>query len=413
MKKILFFLALHSLIKPTFFLNRFWTPELTNQSILSYRHIIENITIQPFVMTADKGNKTCGMQTPHLYEIDGLVSIANLYQSYLLNNPDNNQALSIPSEWIASKYTIPIRLNGAINATGFGWNFSYQLAPGCLIGWSSGYSQMTGAINIQPQEESNKYKLKEGMLVQINTLYNHITNEMNINKNYTQFNNFADQDIYIRFDMYRPFCLNMRQIKWTMQLGGILPTAHTTDPFNPADIPGGTNGFKGLYAGTYLDLLLKEDINLGLEGKLIFLAADTKLLRTRRWFESSRYGSFIGQVDIEPGWLYEFSPSLSIEGLRRGLGCKVAYSTWGQTMSKYGFKEEQGIIQQIQMNIESMSSWNQEHCTITFFYDFAREKTEQISDPFLAFSAQIPVDFFFAHSSARSLALSFSFQLLY
>jgi hypothetical protein len=411
MKKILLYMLLHNTLLPTFFLNRYWTPELTNQAILGYRRVLENITIQPFMMTADKANKSNNMLTPNVYEIDGLVSIANLHHSYLLNNP--NQENIIPSEWISSGYAIPIRLGGEISSTGFGWNMSYQIVPGCIIGWSSGYSQMTGAINLQPQEEQGKYKLKEGMLLQINSIYNNLTKLMGITKNYTQFNNFADQDIYIRFELSKDFFLAMRQIKWTFQLGAILPTAHTSDIFNPADIPGGTNGFFGMYGGTYLDLLLKEDINFGLEGKLVFLSPDTKEIRTKRWFESLRYGSFTGKVDIEPGFIYNFSPYLSIEGLRKGLGCKVSYSTWGQTKTKYGFIQESQIIQQIQMNIENMSAWNQEHCAIVIFYDFCREKTHFTYQPFLAFAAQIPVDFFFAEQSARSLAISFSFQLLF
>jgi hypothetical protein len=411
MKKILLFILFPFLIHPTFFLNRYWVPELTNQVILSYRRILKNFTIQPFMMSANQANKSCNIQNPKVYEIDGLLSIANLNQAYLLNNKNNKSF--IPSEWIASKYTIPIRLGGDISATGFAWNLSYEITPGCIIGWSSAYSQMTGAINLQPQEEPNKYKLKEGMLIQINTIYNQLTKALNITKNYTQFNNFADQDIFLRFELCKDFFCYMRQVKWTFQFGGIIPTAHVADVLNPADIPGGTNGFSGLYAGAYLDLLLKEDVNFGIEGKLVFLTSDTKPIRTRKWFESLRYGSFTGSVDIEPGYIYEFSPYLSIEGLRKGLGCKVSYSTWGQTASKYGFKEEHGIIQQIQMNIEGMSSWNQEHCDIVIFYDFARESVNPSCQPFLAFAAQIPVDFFFANASAKSLSISFSFQLLY
>jgi hypothetical protein len=236
---------------------------------------------------------------------------------------------------------------------------------------------------------------------------------MGITKNYTQFNNFADQDFYIKFEICRNFLLQMRQIKWTFKLGTIIPTAHTTDIFNPADIPGGTNGFFGLYSDAHLDFLLKEDINFGIAGKLVFLASDTKPIRTRRWFESTRYGSFTGNVDTEPGIIYGFSPYLSIEGLRKGLGCKISYSTYGQKESKYGFSNQSNIIQQIQMNIEKMSAWNQEHCGIIIFYDFSREKTYFDYEPFLAFEAQIPVDFFFAENSARTLAISFSFQLLY
>ena len=173
MKKILLYLLLHSALQSTFFLNRYWTPELTNQAILGYRRILKNITIQPFMISADQASKSNNAQNPNVYEIDGMLSISNLNHSYLLNNPENLNI--IPSEWIASQYSIPIRLGGGISATGLAWNIAYELIPGCILGWSSAYSQMTGAINLQPQEEANKYTLKEGMLLQINTIYNNET----------------------------------------------------------------------------------------------------------------------------------------------------------------------------------------------------------------------------------------------
>jgi hypothetical protein len=411
MKKILFALFYPFLSLPTFFLNRYWMPEINNYQILPYKRTQTQITIQPFVMSADQANPALNKSDPSIYELDGLCSLANLNQTYLLQNKNNTTLL--PSEWTAYNYYVPIRLNGKINATGIGWNIGYEVTEGCSIGWSSGFSRMTGAINLQPQEESGKYKLKEGMILQINEIYNIITKNLGLINNYSQFNNFSDQNFYIKFEFCRDYSLAMRKIKFSGQLGGIVPTAHTTSPSNPADIPGGTNGFGGLYGALNIDLLLKEDVNINLEGKLVYLNSASKTVRTRKWFESNRFGGYIGDADILPGVLYNFSPTITVEGLRKGLGCKINYSTWGQTESRYAFHNPNDLIQQVQMNIEAMTKWNQEHCNITLFYDFSREQINPTTEKYMAFSADIPVNFIFANNSAKSLAISFIFQVLY
>lgn len=411
MKKIFILFLFPTIIEATFFLNRYWVPELVNQAILSYKRTNTQITIQPFIMTASQANTSNNITNPNIYEIDGIVTLANLNYTYLLQHP-NEQSL-IPSEWIAYNYIVPLRLNGKISSTGIAWNIEYQVTNGCSIGWASGYSKIIGAMNIQPQEEASKYKLKEGLIIQINEIYNTLTKKLNLFDNYTSFNNFADQDFYIRFELSKDYALHMRKIKLCTQLGGIVAAAHTTSIKNPADIPGGTNGFNGIYGAAYIDLLLKEDVNFAIEGKLIYLTPGTKEIRTKQWFESNRFGGYVGNVDIAPGFIYNFSPTLSIEGIRRGLGFKVNYSTWGQAESRYGFTNPNNVVQQIQMNIESETKWNQEHCNVTVFYDFDREAIDPITEKYLAFSADIPVDFFFAHNSAKSLGISLLFQILY
>lgn len=411
MKKNILYLSMifFNISLPIYFLNRYFIPELTN-SILNYKDYSTNITIQPFVITANKANKSNNNQNLNFYEIEGNLSIKNLDLAYQIATQKRN---TLPSEWILYDYNIPLRLEGGINSTGIGWNINYEIAPNCIIGWSSAFCQVTGAINIQPQEESQKYKLKEGMLFQITDKYNALTKSMGLIKNYTQYTNFADQDIYIKFHVGKDFAWQIRKLKLSLQLGGIIPTAHKSDIFNVADVPGGTNGFWAMYGGANLDFLLKEDVNFGLLGKLIFEFPNTKIIRTSSWLESERFGSYVGSVDIAPGFLYNFSPYLSLEGLRKGLGIKVAYSLWGKKQDQFGFDTNANIIEQAKISMERLSGWAQEHCDITFFYDFMREYTNYSFQPFLAFSAQIPVDFFFSYNSAQALGLSFIFEVLY
>jgi hypothetical protein len=406
-KRIILFIFINQLYG-TFFLNKYWVPELVNNETNPRISDSINFSLQPFLMHTNEANPIRNVNNQYIYELDGFLTLSNLEYNNIINN---KSSIMIPSEWIANNYNIPLRLNGNIYSKGVAWNLSYNLAPWCMIGWSSGIGPMTGVINVTPEEEGNKYKLKESMLLQILNTYDNLSKNLGFNKNYTNFINFADQDFYILFCINREYFCYMRKIKFTGQFGGIVPTAHETDIDNPADIPGGINGFSAMYIAGYLDLLLKEDVSLNLIGKIVHLFPAERQTKLRLWTESLRFGGITATASINPGIIYNFSPTLRIDGLRRGLGLQLCYSTWGQRQSEYAFPGILNLPEYVTENMESISSWNQEHCNVTFFYDFTREASiDPCYKTMLSFSADIPVNFFFANNSGRSLGISVIFS---
>lgn len=408
MHKIFILLISINTIYGTFFLNKYWVPELVNDQRNLRVTDSTSIKIQPFIMHTNEANPTKNIQNQYVYELDGFLSLANLEYNNILNN---NMSITIPSEWIANDYHIPLRLNGNLYAKGIAWNITHAFLPWLTIGWSSGIGPMTGAMNIQPSEEPEKYRLKESILIQSIDLYKTLSMNLGFVKNHTNFINFADQDIYIAFCFDRDYFCYMRKIKFTGKLGGIVPTSHTVDINNPADIPGGLNGFSAIYSGLYIDLILKEDVFFNFTSKFIYLFPQEKTIRLRNWTESLRFGGKLAPTSITPGIIYNFSPVLRIDGLRHGLGIEVNYSVWGQNTTAYSFHGNLDIPEYIKINMESVSTWNQEHCNITLFYDFTREAS---IDPYckkiLSFSADIPVHFFFSNNSGRSLGISLLFE---
>jgi hypothetical protein len=395
----------------TFFLNRYWVPEIRDTPI-HYKKRGTMISLSPITMKTTDANGTTALDKPHPYELDGFVTIENLYHSYAQFN-QNQKALPLPSEWLANKISMPMRLQSHIEATGLTWAFQYELSPECSIGWNGGYTKMVGIMDPRPQENPAKYTLKESLLFEIHNVYKTITHAMGMTNNCTEFNNFADNSIYIDLHKGNDYTLYLRRLEYALRFGYVIPSSHTTqEKTNPADIPGGLDGFSALYISPELNLILKEDVCLDLVGKLFYLFPMEKFVRKKKWFESNRFGGFFGQVDVQPGFIYQFSPTLSIEGLRNGLGLELAYETYGQTKTIYGFSDND-IIQQAQMNIEELSRWNQEHCIISLFYDFQREIELPCYQTLLSFSAYIPVSFFFAYQSGRSLGLALTLEMNY
>lgn len=366
----------------------------------------------PFVMSTKEANPSCGVQNLNIYEIDGGISLARLAQSCQLYTHGNG--IMLPSEWVAYNYNVPIRLHGGAQNSGLGWNAQYMLTPRFSIGWSSALCLVVSAMNISPQEETQKYKLKEGMLFEIMDFYKSMTTLMKLDQSCARYVTFADQDLYVKFDFDNDFFWQFRKLTFTVQGGVVIPTAKKQDLYNPSDISVGNGGFSTLYAAAFLDLLLKEDINFGVTGKLMYQFPKEQVMRFARWQESQRYGSFVGDVLVTPGYLYQASPYLSIEGLRHGLGAKVAYSIWGKSSDKFGFgSHELEIIDQAKMFAETFSSWVQEHCDVTIFYDFMREENYHRFEPFLGLSFQIPVNFIAAKNSGKSYSVSLIAQVLF
>jgi hypothetical protein len=406
----------------TVFLNKYLVPEIGKPPLSYHEDHISNLSLYPFIMTTAEGTQKDLSKRPALYEIDGPLSIEALQVNSMASSENRtNNSLALPTEWIASHYAIPLTLKGNLEATGLGWNFFYTMTPYLTAGWSSGLAKVVGVLNYSPKENPQKYQLKESMMLEINRIFNTLTTNMGLQKNYSQYLSFCDQDFYITLNFSRDYLFYMKKIQSKLRVGCIAPTAQEINPNNPASIPLGSNGFPSLYSGLSIDLLLKEDIALSFEGKAFYLFPQTKTIRQsmfvesngyQRFLTSSRYGSFTGRVGIEPGYIYQLAPTLTVEGLRRGLGCKVGYSTWGQTPSNYNFPPAE-VNDQIVSDVEAASSWNQEHCLVSLFYDFGRENNINRRDILLSFSSEIPVEFFFAHNSARSLSLSFLFEYKY
>ncbi len=386
-------------------------PELTD-CILRYKNVDNSISLIPFVIGAKDANPSCGVQNLYVYEIDGGISLARLAQSCAFYTGDNT--LRLPSEWVAYNYQVPIRLNGSIQNNGLGWNTQYMVTPQCSVGWSSALCLVVGAMNIVPQEESQKYKLKEGMLFEIIDYYKAMTSAMKLDQSCTRYVTFADQDFYIKWDFDHDFFWQFRKLKFTLQGGVVVPTAKKLDLYNPGDISIGNGGFTDLYIGGFLDLLLKEDMNLGVTGKVMYQFPKEQTMRLARLQESQRYGSYVGDVLVVPGYIYQASPYLSMEGLRDGLGAKIGYSIWGKGSDQLRLRSQHGqIIEQAKMFAEDFSSWVQEHCEFTLFYDFMRDESIHKIDPFLALSFQIPVDFIGSKNSAKSYSVSLIAQVLF
>lgn len=414
------------------FLNRYFVPELCQTPFLTYRRLYQSIGIQPFIITSNEANFKnisdirCNYYNPMIgyydvmpnsklgvYEISGLLKLRNLNDS--INISDQGCQNCFPSEWVAAGLQIPVRLFGNIEGSGIAWSFTYELTKNLLIGWNTGFCFASGILNLQPTEESKSYILREGFLYDILNSYRNETNKINTGGTYTSFTTFADQDLYLRLEYATDFCARMRRIKVAGTIGTIIPTTPEYNIYNPSSFAIGMDGHLGLYGMGQIDLLLKEDVTFGILGRAIIQNSKNKYLRIPLTEEPIMYGT-IAYCNVNPGNTYMFSPYISVEGIRRGLGFKLAYTTWNHMQDSICLLSS-NISRDLLINgldfSKRISSWAQEYCTVAFFYDFMREEEEHDMEPFIGFAADIPINLFFSNQSAKSYGLSFILETLY
>jgi hypothetical protein len=404
-----------------FFLNRFLIPEFISQPYVSYRRSYQSISLQPFVMTSNiihmKNFYGINESFRGIYEIDGNYHATVIDQS--LMNAGVTDHHTMPSEWLYNRLFIPIKLNGNIQTSGLAWHISTEVYDNIFLGWSSAVCSAFGVIDFNIKPEDEKVVLSQGYISDVLDTYRNLNKQLRNASNYMQDYTFADQDMYMRYEWHTDFAMFMQRIKGAIQLGCIIPSALEKNIFNPASYMVGTDGHWGLYGSGILDLVLKEDIILGFNLKVIGQFSKTKMVRIPLLNESSRYGSVVCWMNVNPGITTLFSPYLTVEGLRDGLGGKLSYQVVYHQDDAHSVQKNYNILDKKPLptididRLNRLSGWAQEHVAVSVFYDFMRVHEEHDAEPFLGFTAYIPVDWFFSKASAKTYGLSASVEILY
>ncbi len=408
------FLSFAHHISCVWFENRYLVPDLCITPLVTYRRPSSYITIQPFIISSDLAYSNCFERSSDerigVYELGGQFSLTNL-NSALLQSGVISSSL-IKTEWLAAGLKLPAFLGGRIDAAGFAWNIGYAVTENLIVGWAAAGYKIKGMLQLQPILERNDFPLTESYMYEYLQAYKSLTTALNVTTACYSQDTFSDNDVYLRYEYYKDYCLRMRTIKGMFQIGTMIPTAQPEQLSVLSSIPAGSDKHWGLYASTELDLILKEDVTLSFFTRLQYNLRHIFTKRVPILQEPLAYGAEKACVSITPGLTGYFSPALTLEGIREGLGCKLAYS-----VVAHGKDDWQIISPQIPVfntdPIISRSSWAQEHFLVAVFYDFMRDKCERSFEPFIGFTAQIPVDWLASKNAARSYALSCVVEVLY
>jgi hypothetical protein len=234
----------------------------------------------------------------------------------------------------------------------------------------------------------------------------------------------GDIDFYIRLGNYWEYTCKFRSIQAGGRVGLLIPTAKPRNVKFPSSIPFGGDRHWGVYGALDAMFELKEDIKVGIytraSQRFSHIECTRIPLGCGEHCEAENMAPMIGNVDVEPGATFVFSPFATFECLRDGLGARIAYTLtkhWHDTWNLWGVpngfdREELGN----RLDLEKMSkrtSWGSDYFSINVFYDFGKAKPDWTVYPILTFCWDIPASVLIANSVAKTDRVSLGVEVAF
>ncbi|MCK5632518.1 hypothetical protein KAH94_02125 [bacterium] len=224
----------------------------------------------------------------------------------------------------------------------------------------------------------------------------------------------GDFDFYVRVGKMWDYELKCRAIDVGLSLGALMPAGLSSDIDNAAAVPFGGNGHWGAYLRADAEFELREDQKFGfsLFGSKRF--KKNTCMRLPVAGEHPFFGALVAPVQINPGYTFVFSPYVSIENLRKGLGARIGLHLTKHTQDSYcdlRTSKEQDALSVKKDNLLCFSEWCSDYATVDIFYDFGKVDVEKNYKPTIMFSWDIPFMTFVAKNNIITHRVSFGLQV--
>jgi hypothetical protein len=205
---------------------------------------------------------------------------------------------------------------------------------------------------------------------------------------------WGDYELYLRLWGAWDYALKFRRIETGMRLGYLSSSGVTMNNDNPASVPFGGNGHRGIFIAGDAEFEVKEDLKAG-----ILLQLNTRFSRTHNQRMPINkdvpfpFGGVVGKALITPGATFIAQPYILGENLRKGLGARLLYSfILHQSDNWVDKREDQKVRTDLEKTIEK-SGWCSNYITLNVFYDFGKTKAIRGFEPIVTCSFDLPVAF--------------------
>jgi hypothetical protein len=223
---------------------------------------------------------------------------------------------------------------------------------------------------------------------------------------------FGDIDLYMKFHWGWDYLFKCRRIDSAFKLGLLIPSAQERNIDNPASVPFGGNRHWGVYGSLESEWELRENLTLGLMGRVSkrFKRSDT--MRLPLLTEPPEYGALKAPVSVDPGWTFVFNPYVRLEEIREGLGFEVLYYLVAHLEDRVVDNRTPAQKKALPSNVcslEGCSSWGAEYVSIGAFYDFG--EVGNCIRPKLSAYWDIPVGWLVSKRAAKTNSVSLMVEL--
>lgn len=365
-----------------------------------------------FAITASKALDNSEKQIG-IGELGGTLDLAKLAQAMVLAGYPN------PLRTDLFNQPITVRVDGTIQTQGieFSCYKSFADTVGFGIDWFIMRSNSTQEF--RPQEGQSFY-VPGVDNAYIDDVRRQMFQEIGLTQAYAKQSGFSDIDLYVNVWHHWDYILKMKRIDAAMRYGVLCPTGVTTKVNSPASIPFGGNGFWGFYGQLNSELELKEDIKVGLFGRVSKRFKKTQCQRLpvigtvvsvpQAAGEPQIFGATTGAVTITPGYTFVFSPYFVLENLAAGCGARVEYFLTKHTKDCWADARTERTVPINLSQVNSYSDWKTDYVAVSIFYDFGKLKVDRSFDPIVIFNWDIPSLFFGSERAVNAHKISLGFE---
>lgn len=394
----------------SFFDNRFLVPPLDQKPRMA-EHVGLHWYMQPYLLTANNGFNADGRS-----EDVGLFNLGDKYDlvelSKAVTASGRSKTAIMPIGLAGLLHQAPYKMNGRLEVQGVNFGAEAILTPYWAAGfrWSliHAHSRMGLARDFKQIGNSAITGAQSRLLQELQQNAHDLLDIESL-----MWSNTApgDLDVYVKLfqaDDYRYRC---RYFNAGVSAGILIPTAPERDLNFPSSISFGGDRHWGGYMEGSVEAILKHDLRAGMRLRMQKRFETTRTKRVPLKKETARFGSIVGQVQVDPGFTFAISPYLLFEGLRGGLGAQVGFTLVKHVKDKFGDERDNATPVINFVSLREQSGWATEHITAGFLYNFAYGDPYAKIRPVLSCTVDAPVNWIIAQRASKTYGLSCSLEI--
>ena len=284
---------------------------------------------------------------------------------------------------------IPWKTSGKITSEGFNLYLEKSLNDYLSLGFNTGLMHVDSRIIFNPTTQPIYLDNQRRAALNLLSLQAPQWNDTQL----------LDSELFIKVGKIWEYSLKTRRLDLNAQFGFIFPTSLKRDINNPASIPFGGNGHKGITGSISLDTELKDDLSFGISVLFNkrFPKSDTQRLSLLE--EPYIYGAVIESARVSPGLTIGLSPYLIAQGLYDGLGAYIRYIYIHHLCDSWSINRGRKNIPANLKTVISTSQWTSEYFSFNIFYDFNQYSRASVV-------IDIPVDLLGARLNSKTYRVS-------
>jgi hypothetical protein len=327
-----------------------------------------------------------------------------------------------------------VNIEAHLQAQGFSFAGNVPVTSHFSLGWSAIFMRVIGEarlsltvdaaqrMNMVELDATGKYVVTDTGQMEFVDNLSRIQKALDMNDNVWINSGSGDVVVYGSWYNSQQYLWKCRTVDFSLSVGAMIPVGETAIIDNIASVPFGGRGHWGWFAMPHLELELRDDLKIGLMGRLSKRFKKIKEMRVPVLDESPLFAPYKAKVDVTPGTTVTVSPYAVFEHVRSGFGMELKYTVTyheGDTFVDARTDTTQKIkLRRLVSNNDNVhaatdfSEWIQEYATIKIVYDIGFGKDWRYR-PMFKFTWDIPVNYVagegFAKTHGISLGCNFNF----